>query len=108
MRELHFFLLATRCRLGVIVCTLLLLLLLIGAGATGEWWETYYAVCDLEMGQWRESFLKGRDGVGDERGETEIIEGKDQDRVDVGVEAGGGGGEDRNGLGNGNEFTARW
>ena len=66
--------------------------------------EADHAVRDLEMGERSESFREGRHGVGDQVGEAEVVDGEDDDGMEVRVEAGDVGRKDGDGLGDGDEF----
>ena len=45
------------------------------------------------MGERREGLFQGGNRVGDEGGEADVVEGEDEDGVDVGVDTGGVGGQ---------------
>ena len=73
--------------------------------ATGELRKTDDAVGNLKMSKRCDSLGEDRHWVFDQIGKREVVNGEDDDRMEVGIEASNVGRQDRDGLGDRYEFS---
>ena len=57
------------------------------------------------MGKRSDSLRENRDWVGDQIGKAEVVNSEDENGMEVGIEASDVGGQDGDGLGDGNELS---